>query len=293
VNTTISAASATPPDGIRRPRFAVPQGACDCHMHIFDHRYPFMEGTHSRAEASVTDYRAVQAQLGTTRAVVVASSGYGLDNRSLIDATQQFGAEGRCIVAIAPDISPAALGELHARGARGFRFNLHRSKVNSIETLKPVAERVAAHGWHAQMWVNPDQLIACEPFLRDLPIPVVFDHLVRLPEAGGRTHAAYTVLRRLLDGGNTWLKVSLATASQLLGTLAQAELDAMVRELVAAAPDRLLWGSDWPHTTAQKESRTLPDNIDLLNLLGDWVPDEKTRNRILVDNPAALFGFST
>ncbi len=278
-------------DPARRPRFAVPAGACDCHMHIFDHRFPFMAGTHSRPEASVADYRAEQARLGTSRMVVVASSGYGLDNSCMLDAMARFGAQARGIVSLAPDVTEAELDRLHAAGVRGFRFNLFRSKVNGIETLKAVADRVAGRGWHAQLWVNPPQLLECEPYLRELTIPVLLDHLVRLPEAGGRAHPAYAVLRRMLDGGNTWLKLSLATAEQLLGTPAQAELDALVRELVAAAPERLVWGSDWPHTTAQKEGRTPPDTVDLLDLLDHWVPDAALRHRILVDNPATLFGF--
>ncbi|MBV6307232.1 amidohydrolase family protein [Candidimonas humi] len=277
--------------GTGTPRLAVPADACDCHMHIFDGRHPFAEGAPAVPRAGVEDYKLLQKRLGTSRAVVVAPSMYGLDNRCTIGATAALGPQARCVVTLGEDTPAAEVSRLHAHGARGFRFNLYRSKTNRIDTLRSIAERVAPFGWHAQIMLDADQLIDGEPHLRDLPIPVVLDHMARLPQSGGRSHPAYAVMQSLLDRGNTWLKLSLATAVRLVGSPAEAELHVLARSWVSLAPERLLWGSDWPHVMATLESRRMPDDAALLDFLQDWAPEPELRRRILVDNPAKLYGF--
>jgi predicted TIM-barrel fold metal-dependent hydrolase len=260
-------------------------------MHVFDGRYPLAAAAPAVPDASARDYRRLQQRLGTTRAVVVAPSMYGLDNRCTLEATAALGPAARCVVTLAEDTPTAEVARLHGQGARGFRFNLYRSSMNRIDTLKSLAERVAPFGWHAQLMLDANQLVDGVSHLQSLPIPVVLDHMVRLPQAGGRRHPAYAIVQTLLDSGSTWLKLSLATAARLIGTPGEIEIHAAARAWVSQAPERMLWGSDWPHVMATLEGWPVPDDAAMLDFLSDWAPDSARRRRILVDNPAQLYGF--
>lgn len=276
--------------GTGKPRLAVPANACDCHMHVFDGRYPLAAAAPAVPDAPAQDYRKLQQRLGTMRAVVVAPSMYGSDNRCTLDATAALGPAARCVVTLTEDTPAAEVARLHELGARGFRFNLYRSSTNRIDTLKSIAERVAPFGWHAQLMLDADQLVDGVSHLHGLPIPIVLDHMVRLPQAGGRRHPAYSIVQSLLDRGGTWLKLSLATAARLIGTPGEVEIHAAARAWVSQAPERMLWGSDWPHVMATLEGWPMPDDATVLDFLSDWAPDP-ARRQILVDNPAQLYGF--
>jgi predicted TIM-barrel fold metal-dependent hydrolase len=249
-------------------------GACDCHVQIYDPRFPMAwPDRRAVADASVAQYRGVEQRLGTTRAIVVQPAAYGTDNAVTLDAIAQLGsANGRGIAVVHPSVSDMALTRLEVGGIRGLRFTLDDPKAGatSADTIEPLARRIAPKGWHVQLHFTAGQIVEMEAMLTRLPATIVIDHMARLPQPEGAAHAALTVVRRLLDSGRAWIKLS----GPYLDSLAQ-------------APERCVWGSDWPHPTEEAK----PDDAALFALLSDWTPDEATRRKILVENPAELYGF--
>jgi D-galactarolactone isomerase len=174
---------------------------------------------------------------------------------------------------------------------RGVRFNLANPGATTMEMLEPVAKRIAPLGWHVQFNMSADTTLAARDVLRQLPCPVVFDHLAHLPQPDGISHPAFAVVADLLQKGKAWLKLSGAYADTRVGAPTYADATAVAQAYVQAAPDRLVWGSDWPHPTEQVKN-ALPDDALLFDLLAEWAPGEAVRKRILVDNPARLYGFA-
>ena len=185
------------------------------------------------------------------------------------------------------DVDAAALRSLHADGFRGARFNLLFGGGVALDALERVATRVAQEGWHIQLLMDIRQLPGIADRLLALPCAVVFDHLGHFPAQEGMESAVSAALQRLLDGGRCWVKLS---GGYRLSSLPPpyGDLRAVAGWLAARWPERMLWGSDWPHTAFEGD---MPNDGDLLDTLADWVPDEATRQRILVDNPARLYGF--
>jgi len=170
---------------------------------------------------------------------------------------------------------------------RGVRFHDMVAGCLRIDLLEPVAARIRPHGWHVQIQLDGDGLVDLAPRLAALPVDVVIDHMGRIPVAGGIERAAFVSLLRLLEGGRCWVKLSAPYHVSRAGPPDYRDCAARARTLVRAAPERLLWGSNWPHPSV----RDKPDDADLLDTLADWTDDEATIRRILVDNPVALFGF--
>lgn len=269
------------------------QGACDCHIHINDPRFPYLpEAELQPPPATVADYRAVQAALGLQRVVVVQPSSYGTDNRCTLDAVATLGADrARAIVVVRADEDAHVLFEMHAQGARGVRLNLVRGATLDIDGLPTLAHRLADLGWHLQLHMHADILVGLESVLMRLPLPIVFDHLARIGPGQGVSHPVWATVRRLLDKGNTWIKLSGPYLDSQSGAPASMDQLDTVRALVALAPERMVWGSDWPHPSLSAARRPIPDARQLFALLDDWVPEPALRERILVDNPQTLYGF--
>ncbi|NYT38177.1 amidohydrolase family protein [Allopusillimonas soli] len=260
-------------------------------MHIFDSRFPFAENAPVVPDATVGDYKRWQNAMGFTRTVVVAPSMYGFDNRCTLDATRKMGGKARCIVTLGPDTPEAEIEKMHADGARGFRYNLARSSINSMDSLVRISERVASYGWHLQLWMHPDGLEDIVPILNSLSIPTVMDHMAGIPIHGGTSHPGYRTLIRLLEAGRTWLKLSLATAWPQLESAARPALNELARTFISAAPDRMLWGSDWPHAMSSVHAQPYPNDALKVDALSDWCADDSVLQRILVSNPEHLYGF--
>lgn len=282
--------------GQNRPQRVLPAKACDSHMHIFDRRFlPSPHWIRQPPEAPVSAYRPLQARLGTQRAVVVTPSTYGTDNACMLDALQELG-EGSCGVAVVADeVSDAELSLLAARRVRGLRVNFvtpqswGKTTQQMLATLaRKVAEHPACGHWHIQVFAHPEQLVQMASLLAALPVPLVIDHLGHIDPKEGTSGAAYEVLRRLLDSGNTWVKLSGAYMRSTAQDRAYADTLPLGRALVEAAPERLVWGSDWPHTTAPPGS---VNDADLLDLLMAWAVSPSKMEQILVDNPAQLYRF--
>lgn len=262
--------------------------SCDSHIHIYAPGDTPASVPHS---ATAADYALVREQLGTRRAVVVTPAVYRTDNRVTLEAIQALGpADTRGVAVLHPDATDATLQALHAGGVRGLRFTLFdpATAVTRIDMVEPLAHRIAPLGWHVQLHLNAQQIVEHAALLERLLGRLVFDHRGRLPVSaeGAAPHPAEAVLLRLLDRGQTWIKLSAPYLESATGDYS--DLAANVARLVNRAPQRMLWGSDWPHPT-EKVAR--PDARTLRTALAQWVPDAATRQRILVDNPAQLYGF--
>ncbi|MGC4396241.1 amidohydrolase family protein [Hydrogenophaga sp. T2] len=293
-----AATPATPPQpapttvphsaGSAVPRSAMPALACDCHHHIYDRRYPaHPSATLLPDDASVADYRLLQQRLGLQRHVVVQPSTYGTDNRLLVDALKAFGPTARGVAVVDTSVTDAQLRDLHAAGVRGIRFNLSFLVGIGPEMMEPLARRIAPLGWHLQVNGSADRLLAAADTLQRLACPVVFDHMGQLPQPQGLKHPAFALYARLLDADKAWFKLSGPYLTSKKSDLS--DVGVVARALIGLAPERMVWGSDWPHPT--KKANEKPDDAALLNLLDDWAPTAAIRQRILVDNPAQLYAF--
>lgn len=278
--------------GTAKPRMSAPPGACDCHIHVYDARFPATGAGGAILErATAGEYRRFQARIGTTRAVIVQPRTNGTDNAVTLDAIAQLGrANAKGVAVLRDDATDAEIARLDAGGVRGLRFSLHEPQhgVTTFAMIEPLARRIADRGWHAQLHLTGDQLAANAALVERLPCRVVIDHLARLGVPDGRKHPAYALVRRLLDAGRTWIKVSGPYLDSRMGGPAWADIEPLARDLIAAAPERMLWGSDWPHPT---ERDAKPDDAEWFDRLADWTPDEATRTRILAANPRELYGF--
>jgi D-galactarolactone isomerase len=178
---------------------------------------------------------------------------------------------------------------MHAAGVRGIRFNLALAGATSLEMLEPLSRRVDALGWHCQINMPGDQILAAQDVFLRIPGKLVFDHLAHIPEPEGPNSGLFTLMRRLLDKGNVWVKLSGAYADTKVGPPTYADSSAVAKAYVQAAPQRLVWGSDWPHPTEPMDKK--PNDAALFDLLTGWVPDAVMRHRVLVENPAELYDF--
>ena len=273
--------------GTASPGLKAPANACDCHMHIYDGaRFPpARPDARMQPDAGVNEYRLFQQRIGTSRVVVVQPAANHIDNAVTLDALTQLGPQARGIVVVHPTVTDGELKDLQAKGVRGIRFTQFDPKTaaTTLDMIEPLAKRVAPLGMHVQIHLRGDQIVSAAGMLARLPGTVVFDHLGRL--SGGIADPAFGVIRRMLDNGNTWMKLS--GAYMFDGPPHYAKAAPIAQGYIAAAPERMVWGSDWPHPTEKEK----PDDAVLFDLLSGWAPDAAIRQRILVDNPAALYGF--
>ena len=280
--------------GSEAPKLQAPANACDCHMHIYDGaRFPpARPGPQSRmqSDAAVAQYRLLQKRIGTTRTVIVTPAAYVADNRVTLDGIAQLGAaNARGVAVVHPTVTDAELKTMADGGIRGIRFTVFdpRSAAVSIDMIAPLAKRVADLGWHVQIHMRGDQVVENAALLESLPTPVMFDHLGRLPQPAPLQHAAYGMIRRMIDKRRTWVKLSGAYMETNSGPPTYADKLAIAQAYIKAAPERVVWGSDWPHPTEADK----PDDAALFDLLAEWAPDAAQRKRILVTNPEILYGF--
>lgn len=278
--------------GVNAPKLSVPAHACDAHMHIYDANFPQAADAAALHEAaSVDEYRLLQKRLGTTRTVVVTPRNYFTDNRVTLDAIARLGAANtRGVAVLRDDVSDATLRALHEGGVRGVRFSLYTpaNAAATFEMVEPLAVRIKELGWHVQLHWTADQIAAHEDMLMRMGCTIVFDHMGRMPQPAGIAHPGHAIIKRLLELGNTWVKLSGPYLDTKVGSAgAYQDIDAVAQSWIAASPDRLVWGSDWPHPTEQ----TKPDDAALMDLLGRWTTDPAMIKKILVDNPEKLYGF--
>jgi predicted TIM-barrel fold metal-dependent hydrolase len=275
-----------------RPRRPLPPGACDCHAHLFGpfDRFPVPAGSVAKAILAPADaYRAMLDRVGFDRAVLVQPSAYGEDCDALLDALRRDPKRFRAIAVKGAGVSDRELAELHAMGVRGLRFNeLVAGNSVGFSALERLAPRLREIGWHAQVYATCDAIARSLPSLLSHGVPVVFDHLARVgpSERTFDDPSFRTVLRALADG-KIWIKLTAYRNGRTPPVFE--DVRAFHDAFVQTNPDRLLWGSDWPFLSAMNDP---PDLGRLLDTFGDWVADDAVRRKILVDNPAALYGFA-
>ena len=268
------------------PRLAVPSGAVDCHHHVYDPALPIVPGARAHGAATLADHARLLARLGVARHVLVQPSSYGFDNALHLQALEEAGpARARMVAVVPPDAPLPELRAMAARGVVGLRANLVQGIPLTPADVAPLARRLAEVGCHLQLFASADAIAALADVLRAAPCEIVFDHFAQLPLRDWQAHPAWGVVAGLLQAGRASVKLSSPYSLDQSDPLSVRDL---ARALVAEAPERLVWGTNWPHPNA---TRT-PDDAALLDALADWAPDEATRRAILVDNPARLYRFS-
>jgi predicted TIM-barrel fold metal-dependent hydrolase len=270
--------------------FAVPDGACDCHHHIYDLRWAYAPTAVLRPPpATAADYRRLQARIGTGRSVAVTPSTYAFNNECTADFLKQQGVCAVGVAVVPPDVDDATLKNLHATGFRGVRLNIGAGNPLGPDAMMPLARRIAPLGWHLQFNLTAPLYVEHQDMILKLPVTVVVDHMAGIPGQDGVKSPAYAALRRFIDAGKTWVKLSGPDSGSKSGPPGYADRIAIARALVTAVPERCVWGSNWPFPSSAPNNR--PDPVLMLDLVKTWAPDEKLRHRILVENPEQLYGF--
>jgi len=284
--------------------FAVPAGACDCHTHVFadQQKYPLFSGrTYTPEAASIEEMRALHRALHLDRVVIVQPSIYGTDNTATLDGIKALGTSARGIGVIDDKTSDATLDQMNRAGIRGVRINLENDAQTDPalgrRLLRSAAERIASRNWHIQMFARLSVIEGIKDQVMAAPVPVVFDHFGGAKAALGVDQPGFPVLLDLVRAGKAYVKISAAYRCSTLSP-DYPDVVPLAKALIAANPQRILWGSDWPHPR-QEPGRPITevtslfqiDDGQVFNQLAVWAPDAATRKIILVDNPARLFSF--
>lgn len=251
--------------------------------------------------ARLEEYQSAQRRLGLTRNIIVTPSAYGGRNDATLDAVARSAPNARGVAVVAPSISDSELKTMAGKGICGIRFSLASPAraTLTVEMIEPLVKRIAPLGWHLQLYMRSDQILSAAAMLARLPVPIVLDHMGLLRDLDGHDRAPFAAIRRLLDTGRVWVKLSgpyihpesrPGGAMEIGYTTEFEPANRVAQTLVNAAPERMLWGSDWPHPGLGPSAKL--DDAALLDLLSLWAPSEATRNRILSENPAKLYGFS-
>ncbi len=273
----------------KQPQLETPPGACDTHMHFYDGaKYATAEtAAFTPPDASVGDYLALQKRLGLERVVIVQPSTYGRDNACQLAARDMLGEAARLVLVVDDRTTDEELERLTTLGCCGARFFMLSGAAVPWDILDTVAARVHEFGWHIQLQMNGREFADRADHLLRLPGTLVVDHVGRFMDPVPLEHPSFRALLHLVDTGRCWVKLSAPYESSLEGLPDFPDIAPLARALVEEAPERMLWASNWPHPNHLGEY----DEADLLDTLLHWVDDEATRNRILADNPAELYGF--
>ncbi|TXH37495.1 MAG: amidohydrolase [Rhodospirillaceae bacterium] len=274
------------------PAFRPPPDSCDCHMHIYgdpalypprpDSPFPPVAG------GDIAAYLKLRDRLGLQRAVVVQPSVYGFDNKATLDAMAVLGSAARGVAVVPSDVSEAELDRLTQLGVRGIRFFMIGGGALTWEDLDLLAAKTAAFGWHVQMQMDGRLLDDTLPRLARLPGRLVIDHNGKFLQPVGTDHPGFRALRQLINGGRTWVKTSGVYETSVTGAPDYADVALLARALIADAPERCLFATNWPHPSKPNDP---PNDSHLLDLFAGWCGDAATAKRILVDNPAEIYGF--
>lgn len=267
-----------------------PEGSVDTHIHFYDDRFPSApEAVLHPPNATVDDYRNTQRELGTSRAVVVQPTTYGLDNSCQLAAMERLGGDARGVMVVDASTSDVELERLSAAGVCGARFHLLPGGAVAEDELVPVASRIAEHGWHIQLQLNGRELDGRLHELQTLPCELVVDHVGRFMPPVDKWDASFHALRTLVASGRCWVKLSAPYESSVLDPPTYDDVAALARVLVEDAPERMLWASNWPHPGQEDP----PSPGALTDLITEWSGGSANLRRVLVDNPSELYGFSS
>ena len=274
----------------RTPSVKFPPGATDCHAHVFgpQTKFPYPQNpNYVPPDATTDDYVRMLRAIGCERAVLVQPSVYRTNNRCMLDAMRSGKFAFRGVAVIGDDTSDDDLKDMHAAGVRGVRLNLaSKGAASGTDAALRVAQRIAPLGWHLQFFLSLGNVPEIEPLVPRLPVDVVIDHFALVPAAQGVAAAGFQTLLRMAKHPRCWFKlIGPYRISQQAPQFA--DVTPLARALFAATPDRCVWGTDWPHANTSH----IPNDGDLADMVPDWLPDATARQRVLVDNPARLYGF--
>ena len=284
--TTGALSLATAPAWAQGLSFHVPDGACDAHHHIYDPRFPYIAAKRLQPPATVDDYWKFQKTMGTSRDVIVLPSAYGFNNDPLFYFQGRMGETTRSIAVIRADADARLLEDLNAVGVRGVRIQFSADGTGFFrrEDIDPIARRIAPLGWHVQFHMPGALLAELQSLILGLPVPVVIDHM---GHATAVDQPQYRTVRKLLDTGRGWIKVSGLNMGSAAGAPGYGDTVAVAKTYIRANLERVLWGSNWPNPG----ENPVPDVINVLNALAAAAESPAALHRILVANPEALFGF--
>ncbi|MBN2792727.1 MAG: amidohydrolase family protein [Desulfuromonadales bacterium] len=278
----------------RTPSLQLPSLSCDCHAHICGpaDRFTYaQERIYTPPDALLADYLRMLDIIGIERTVLVQPSVYGCDNTVLLRALDECVIPCRGVAVIDQAVSDGELQEHHRSGIRGIRFNLVDVRDPSgrldLSMVRTLAERIRALDWHCEFLLHADEYPELDSLFDDFPVDIVLAHMGYLKPPLSVENPGFQALLRLLRKGRCWVKLT-GPMRISAGEMPYPDVTPIARELIDTAPNRILWGSDWPHV---KISKKMPNDGDLVNLLEEWVPDTRLRRRILVDNPEKLYGF--
>ena len=277
----------------KKPNFKAPANACDAHCHVFGPaaKFPFAdERTYTPPDSPFEAFQELQKTLGLSRAVIVQATCHGTDNSATLDAIARSNGRYRGVAIVDQTFTDEQFEALNEGGIRGVRFSFARHIGNApdFSLVKRVVEKIAPLGWHLVLYMEASDIIENAETLEDLPVPVVIDHMGRVETKNGVGQEAFQLLLSLLKKQEDfWVKIC---GAERISSKGAPYHDAVpfAQSLIEAAPDRVLWGTDWPHPNIDG---LMPNDGDLMNLLPLYAQDEDVLNRILVDNPARLYGF--
>ena len=285
-----------PPDrSPRKPNITLPKGSIDTHVHVFEKKYPLSPGRgYNPPDSTLADLKHLHKTLGIERVVFTQPSVYGTDNSAILDGMQALNAEtpnrARCVVAITMDISDDELAALDRSGVRGVRLNTDNKGGMPVEmdTIPDLEARIAPFGWHVE-WLFPGKdILELMPVFKRLKVPMSIGHFAYQPATAGVRAPGFQALLELMRRGNTWIKISGANRVSATDLPPYDDVKPLAQALIAAAPARIMWGTDWPHPNKYVVN---PNDGDLVDAFGDWVSDETMRKKIMVDTPATFYRF--
>lgn len=279
----------------RKPNVRLPKGSIDTHVHVFENRYPLSPGRgYNPPESTLADLEHLHATLGIDRVVFTQPSIYGVDNSAILDGMAALNARtpnrARCVLAIPLDLPEKEIAALDAKGARGVRLNTDNKggMPMDMKDLPKLAARIAPFGWHIEFLFPGSDIIELMPVFTALKVPMSIGHFAYQPATAGVDAPGFKALVELMRRGNTWMKISGANRVSATDLPPYDDVKPMAHALITAAPDRIMWGTDWPHPNKYVAN---PNDGDLVDAFGDWVADETMRRKIMVDTPAGFYRF--
>lgn len=280
----------------RAPKIKLPPGATDCHAHVCGPaaRYEyFKDRIYTPPDALLADYRKMLTALGVERAVLVQPSVYGTDNSAMLDAMKEDPARLRGVAVVADDVTGGELKRLHEAGVRGVRVNIvdvkdRKAGTLPLAALAKLAAKIKPFGWHMEFLMHVDEFPDLDRLLDGFPVETVYGHLGYMKTDHGTGNPGFHALLRMMQAGRAWAKLTgpYRISAQ---PMPHADTDEYAHELIKAAPQQVIWGTDWPHVIVKG---AMPNDGDLCDLLAAWIPDTALRKQVLVDNPARLYGFN-
>jgi len=279
----------------RKPKVVLPAGSIDTHVHVFERRYRLSPGRgYNPPESTLDDLKRLHSILGIDRVVFTQPSVYGTDNSAILDGMAALNAEApgraRCVVAITMDVSEKELARLDTLGARGVRLNTDNKGGMPIElgNISELASKIAPFGWHIEFLFPGKEIPDLMPVFSGLSVPISIGHFAYQPATAGIDAPGFKALVELVRRGNTWVKISGANRVSASDLPPYDDVKPMARALAEAAPDRIMWGTDWPHPNKYVAN---PNDGDLVDAFGDWITDQTLRHKIMVETPAKFYRF--